>query len=271
MMRWRMGRRSLRTLALLFGLIVWYCPQPAEAQATFIQITSSTGSYNISGFPPSINADGTRIAFFSSSDLTGGNTDVLALARLREEVADVAASALPVYLAKISKERISEFGFQSPEELPKAILLPPIPLFMPVRKVDLLNRGYVEKSLGERPITWIIPISVGGRIACLIHIDSINGKKPEAVMFGDNYRAKRLESGLRLFGWPHFSRWQDLRFLSFYEPTVDLLLVQEGSDQWRWLNLKGTLNATPIPLDANGVGELLGIIKNTKTNKSIPD
>ena len=187
--------------------------------------------------------------------------------QLREEVANIAASALPVYLAKIPKERISDFGFQSPEELPKAILLPPISLSVPVRKAALLNRIHVEKSLAERPITWIIPISVGERIACLIHIDSIDGKKPEAVMFGDNYRAKRLESGLRLFGWPNFSRWQDLRFLSFYEPTVDLLLVQEGSGQWSWLNLKGTLNANPIPLDANGIDELIGIIKNTKTDK----
>lgn len=191
--------------------------------------------------------------------------------QLRKEVADIAASALPAYLAKISKERINDFGFQSLEELQKAILLPPIPLFVPARKVDLLSRDYIEKSLGERPITWIVPIGVGERIACLIHVDSIDGKQPKAVMFGDNYRAKRLESGLRLLGWPNVNSWQSLRFLSFYEPTVDLLLVQESDSQWKWFNLKGTLNATPISLHANEIDELLDMIKNTKINKPIPD
>ena len=39
----------------------------------FSQITSTTGGFNID---PSINGDGTRIAFRSNRDLTGGNADL---------------------------------------------------------------------------------------------------------------------------------------------------------------------------------------------------
>lgn len=73
MMWWRMGRRSLGALALLFGLIAGYYPQPAEAQVTFTQITNTTGTGDWGYF--AINADGTRIAFSSVRDLTGGNPD----------------------------------------------------------------------------------------------------------------------------------------------------------------------------------------------------
>ena len=57
-------------LILLGGLLV---ALPAEAQFTHTQITSSTGGGN---FAPSINSDGTRIAFYSDGDLVpGGNAD----------------------------------------------------------------------------------------------------------------------------------------------------------------------------------------------------
>lgn len=74
MMRWRgMDGRLLGVLALLSGLIAGYGAQPAEAQVTFTQITNTTGlSANDS---PSINADGTRIAFRSMYDLIGSNPD----------------------------------------------------------------------------------------------------------------------------------------------------------------------------------------------------
>ena len=73
MMRWWMGGRSLGALALLFGLIAGYTPWPAEAQVTFSQITNSTALTGGGNVNPSINSDGTRIAFESHSDLTGGN------------------------------------------------------------------------------------------------------------------------------------------------------------------------------------------------------
>jgi hypothetical protein len=75
MMRWRIGRRSLGALALLFGLIAGYAHQPAEAQVTFTQITNSTGTPARSNGGLVMNNDGTRIAFVSYRDLTGGNPD----------------------------------------------------------------------------------------------------------------------------------------------------------------------------------------------------
>jgi Tol biopolymer transport system component len=46
------------------------------ASNTTTQLTNSTGSGdNVGNFAPSINADGTRIAFHSNRDLTGGNAD----------------------------------------------------------------------------------------------------------------------------------------------------------------------------------------------------
>lgn len=65
-------------LPLLGALLAGYCPQPAEAEVTVTQITNTTGSslfYQSPDSSPSINADGTRIAFNSWSNLTGGNPD----------------------------------------------------------------------------------------------------------------------------------------------------------------------------------------------------
>ena len=57
------------------GLIAGFSPQPSEAQPfTLTQITSTNGGI-VSASGPSINADGTRIAFQSDRDLTGGNAD----------------------------------------------------------------------------------------------------------------------------------------------------------------------------------------------------
>jgi hypothetical protein len=62
MMRWRIDKRSLGVLALLFGLLTAFAPRSVEAQVTFTPITSSTGMDLSVTSPPSINADGTRIA-----------------------------------------------------------------------------------------------------------------------------------------------------------------------------------------------------------------
>ncbi len=64
------GWRRLAILAILFTL--WLHPVSAEAQFTHTQITNSTGSGSRGS---SISSDGTRIAFDSDSDLTGGNAD----------------------------------------------------------------------------------------------------------------------------------------------------------------------------------------------------
>lgn len=57
------------------ALIVWLNPRPAEAQVSFTQITNTMGEVFTNTTPRSINADGSKIAFYSSHDLTGGNPD----------------------------------------------------------------------------------------------------------------------------------------------------------------------------------------------------
>ena len=64
--------KALALLLLLGALLAVFAPMPAWAQFVHTQITSSTAGGNSE---PSINADGTRIAFYSNRDLTGGNAD----------------------------------------------------------------------------------------------------------------------------------------------------------------------------------------------------
>ena len=71
--KWCAQLRGWWLLSILsLALIAWLHPGPAEAQFAITQITNSTGSTN-SGL--SINADGTRIAFYSRENLIGDNPD----------------------------------------------------------------------------------------------------------------------------------------------------------------------------------------------------
>ena len=62
--------KALALLLLLGALLAVFAPMPAWAQFVHTQITSSTAGGNSE---PSINADGTRIAFYSDRDLTPGS------------------------------------------------------------------------------------------------------------------------------------------------------------------------------------------------------
>lgn len=74
-MRWRMDRWAHCVLVLLFCLIAGYDLQPAEAQVTITQITNTMRGAFVGNSDYPINADGTRIAFLSNANLTGGNPD----------------------------------------------------------------------------------------------------------------------------------------------------------------------------------------------------
>lgn len=187
-----------------------------------------------------------------------------------EAVANVAHSALPDYLSKLLPERIMDYGFQSKDDLEKAYLLPPIPAFMPNRANASLNQKFIEQYIDGASTIWFVPVAVGNSIACLIEINLDEYNKPRAVSFGSSYKAKRIESGLNLLGWPNFNRWQDLRILSFYGPTVDFLLSKESNGQWKWLNLTGTSNVKPITLDSVGISKVLITINNTKSTDTLP-
>lgn len=58
---------------LLFLWIPWLHPLSADAQFTHTQITDLTAEFD--GYSPSINANGTRIAFISNGDPIGDNPD----------------------------------------------------------------------------------------------------------------------------------------------------------------------------------------------------
>src|SRR5262245_1773456 len=66
--------RARASCAILFVALmllgVW--PYSTKAMSTIAQITSTTGRFNDN---PSISGDGSRIAFDSTADLTGGNPD----------------------------------------------------------------------------------------------------------------------------------------------------------------------------------------------------
>ncbi|MBW2306152.1 MAG: PD40 domain-containing protein [Deltaproteobacteria bacterium] len=63
----------IATLVLSLILVgIWHQTAIGQLSCTFTQITSTTGG---SSTAPSINADGTRIAFASDMDFTGGNAD----------------------------------------------------------------------------------------------------------------------------------------------------------------------------------------------------
>jgi Tol biopolymer transport system component len=57
----------------LFTAGLWPPIAHAQSPCTFTQITNTT--QDVGSFQPSISSDGTRIAFYSNGDLTGGNTE----------------------------------------------------------------------------------------------------------------------------------------------------------------------------------------------------
>src|SRR5262245_40738586 len=65
--------RASWAILVIASLLSVFSPGPARATfSTITQITSTSASVNGS---PSISSDGSRVAFRSSSDLTGGNAD----------------------------------------------------------------------------------------------------------------------------------------------------------------------------------------------------
>jgi len=70
--RKRLRERIVPLVLTLIASAIWSPIAVSEFVCTTTQITSSIGGAN---FGPSINAAGTRIAFISTSDLTGGNAD----------------------------------------------------------------------------------------------------------------------------------------------------------------------------------------------------
>ena len=119
----------------------------------------------------------------------------------RKKVADFSASVLSGYLSKLPKDRAGDYGFRLPEHISKATLLSPIPIFFPDR-VRSMERSVIEKSLETQPDLWAVPIVVDGYIPCLLQVSFKNKEQPEVESLGSSYKAKRIDAGLRLLGWP---------------------------------------------------------------------
>lgn len=162
------------------------------------------------------------------------------LQRIREEVAKVGDTSLRYWLGEIPKGDLKRYGFSSGEEALLAKTLTPIPYYTPSREREKLKREYIEKQLEKPPPSWLIPVAVEQRIVCLIMVDAPTGKQPEAVEFGKTFAANRLDAAIRTLKLPGEAEWRQLRFLSFVEPPVDILISGDQNGNLRWFNLLGT-------------------------------
>lgn len=178
------------------------------------------------------------------------------LIHLRIQVKSVADSALPTWIHQIPIEQLHKYGFDSKEEAGRSKVQQPIPFFSPPRARDKLIRQEIESAVEGRPLTWIVPVALNGQIRCLLIIDALDGHLPEVVEFGKTFAANRLNAGIRaldLYG----KDWGGLRFLSFVDPTVDLLLFRNVNKTWKWLRLLGTEEGRAIELGHNEITPLL--------------
>jgi hypothetical protein len=186
-------------------------------------------------------------------------------AEFRSLAATVSRSAEPAlrsWLASIDRSAISNYGFRSPDEMQRAALLPPIPYFTPERKrATPPSKPSIEANLDELPTSWLVPVRIDDRIACVIVVDTIPGRPPEATEYGKTYTANRLTAGLRRLGWPNHIDWRNLRFLSFVDPNTDLLLHRTSARGWTWVNLAGTTAAEAVILTPEQLSSLLQLLR----------
>lgn len=174
----------------------------------------------------------------------------------QQEILSVVEPELKTWLASIPPEMLDGFGFHSAEEKSRARLLDPIPFSTPLRSKDQLKKTKIEKSLEEKPISWLVPVAVDQRIVAVVVVDTVQGKEPTPVEFGKTYTANRLDAGIKALGWPTKEKWHDLRYLSFVSPNYDLLLCRKERS-WVWLNLRGTLEGTAHKMSLGEINVLL--------------
>lgn len=180
----------------------------------------------------------------------------------RDVISGVAESAFRAWIEAVPPQGLASFGFRSEEERDRARTLPPIPFVTPRRDS---SREQVESELHARPVTWMVPVAVDRRVACLVMVEDPEGEAPRAVELGKTFAANRLDAALRWLGWPPEERWRDLRFLSFVSPNLDLLLIEEPGGSWRWLNLHGTVEPEAVEIEDEEIADLLEIVRRTES------
>lgn len=192
------------------------------------------------------------------------NAGVPPLRDIRKRVLAAARPAFRRWLGSLPPERLTDFGFRTPGEADRATLLPPIPSYAPERSRGL-SRERIEATLESPPDSWLVPVSTGGEVVCLITVETAAGRPPEVVEFGKTWAARRLAAGLHSLGEVGDRQPGDLRFVAFVDPNVDLLLARRADGRgWRWLNLLGPTVAEALPLDLRQIDELLRRIQNTQ-------
>ena len=182
--------------------------------------------------------------------------------KILEAIRNVAEPAFRAWISSVPERQIGAYGFSSLEESQRARLLTPIQFVTPQREARLVNRAEIESRLDEMATTWMVPVAVGDRIACLIIVETADDAEPEVVEQGKTYTARRLDAGIRLLRRDAPETPQDLRYLSFASPNVDLLL-RRRSGEWEWLDLTGTTEAVARRLDKDEVLNLLRRIRET--------
>ena len=182
---------------------------------------------------------------------------------LREQVLTAARPAFRGWIEGLPAERLADFGFRSPAEARQATLLRPIPSYAPDRSRGV-TRKRVETALESPPDAWLVPVATGGEVVCLITVETRPGRSPEVIELGKAWAARRLEAGLRSLRETGGLPWDDLRFVVFVNPNVDLLLVRRpGGKGWRWLNLLGSTASEAHSLESRQIDELLQRIQDT--------
>jgi hypothetical protein len=128
---------------------------------------------------------------------------------------------------------------------------------MPFRTRKQLEIRSIENDMKQPPSLWAVPIAVDTRIVCLVVVETPKGKSPEAIEFGKSYAANRINAAIHHLNWPNQEEWKKLRYLSFVEPVVDLMLYYDSSGKWHWLNLLGTVEGQAMELSPQEVKNLL--------------
>jgi hypothetical protein len=183
---------------------------------------------------------------------------------VRERVLAAARPAYHRWLDSLAPERAPAFGFRSLAEARGASLLPPIPFYVPDRRGGALTRARIEALVESPSSTWLVPVAVEGRVVALVTLETRAGREPEVTEFGKAWAANRLEAGLERLEKQGKRRGEELRFVAFFSPTMDVLLARRRGDRrWSWLELSGTTSGKAEVLDAAAIETRLARIRET--------
>jgi hypothetical protein len=182
---------------------------------------------------------------------------------VRERVVAAARPAYLRWLGSLAPDRAREFGFRSLDEARQAEILLPIPYYVPDRSGDALTRGQIETLVESPSSTWLVPVAVEGRVVALVTMGTQASQEPEAIEFGKPWAANRLEAGFRRLEKDGRRRGADVRFIAFFSPNMDVLLVRPKGDRgWLWLELSGTAAGNAEVLDAAEIETRLARIRD---------